>query len=42
VRHFEPGDGLGLKFTAMTEHDWPHFAALLTRVRSLSRSRSKP
>jgi len=42
VRHIEPGDGLGLKFTAMTEQDWPHFAALLTRVRSLSRFRSKP
>jgi PilZ domain len=42
VRHTEPSHGLGLKFTAVTEQDWPHLAALLTRLRSLSRSRSKP
>jgi len=42
VRHSEPGKGLGLKFTAVTEQDWPHLAALLTRLRSLSRSRGKP
>ena len=42
VRHIEPGHGLGLKFTAVTEQDWPHLAALLTRLRNLSRSRSKP
>jgi hypothetical protein len=42
VRHIEPGKGLGLKFTAVTEQDWPHLAALLTRLRNLSRSRSKP
>jgi hypothetical protein len=42
VRHIDPGKGLGLKFTAVTEQDWPHLAALLTRLRSLSRSRGKP
>jgi hypothetical protein len=42
VRHFEPSNGLGLKFTAVTEQDWPHLAALLTRLRNLSRSRCKP
>ena len=41
VRHIEPGSGLGLKFTAVTEQDSTHLAALLTRLRSLSRSRSK-
>ena len=34
VRHIEPGNGLGLKFTAVTEQDSPHFAALLTRLRT--------
>lgn len=38
VRHIVPGNGLGLKFTAVTEQDSPHLAALLTRLRSLSRS----
>jgi PilZ domain-containing protein len=42
VRHMESGNGLGLKFTAVTEQDWPHLAALLGRLRSLSRSRGKP
>ncbi len=42
VRHIELGKGLGLKFTAVTEQDWPHLAALLTRLRQLSRSRGKP
>src|SRR6266849_1113741 len=42
VRHVEPGNGLGLKFTAVTEQDSPHLAALLTRLRSLSRSHGKP
>jgi len=41
VRHIEPQKGLGLKFTAVTEQDWPHLAALLTRLRNLSRSRGK-
>src|ERR1700730_6148531 len=39
VRHAQPGNGLGLKFTAVTEQDWEHLAALLTRLRKLSRSR---
>jgi hypothetical protein len=42
VRHSEPGNGLGLKFTAVTEQDSPHLAALLARLRSLSRARAKP
>jgi len=33
VRHAEPGTGLGLKFTALTEQDRPKLAALLTRLR---------
>ena len=41
VRHAEPGNGLGLKFTAVTQQDWEHLAALLTRLRNLSRSRGK-
>jgi hypothetical protein len=41
VRHFEPSNGLGLKFTVVTEQDWPHLAALLTRLRNPSRSRGK-
>jgi hypothetical protein len=42
VRHIEPGSGLGFKFTAVTEQDSPRLAALLTRLRSLSRFRGKP
>lgn len=42
VRHIERGNGLGFKFTAVTEQDWPRLAALLTRLRYLSRSRGKP
>jgi PilZ domain len=34
VRHVSPGQGLGLKFTAVTEQDRPKFAALLRRIRS--------
>ncbi len=41
VRHSEPGNGLGLKFTAVTEPDLAHLAALLARLRNLSRSHSK-
>jgi len=40
VRHVKPGKGLGLKFTALTEEDGPRLTALVTRLRSLSRSRS--
>lgn len=42
VRHVEPGNGLGFKFTAVTEQDSPHLASLLTRLRYLSRSPGKP
>lgn len=41
VRHIKPGNGMGLKFTAVTEQDSPRLAALLTRLRSSSRSRGK-
>ena len=37
VRHVEPGRGLGLKFTAVSDADRPHFIALLNRFRTLSR-----
>ena len=40
VRHFEPSNGLGLKFTAVTEQDWPHLASLLTRLRNPSRGKA--
>src|SRR5437899_7766326 len=40
VRHVKPGSGLGLKFTALTEEDGPRLTALMTRLRSLSQSRS--
>ncbi len=33
VRHAEPGTGMGLKFTALSEQDRPKLAALLTRLR---------
>jgi hypothetical protein len=38
VRHVKPGRGLGLKFTALTDADRPHLAALMSRLHSLSRS----
>jgi hypothetical protein len=34
VRHAEPGDGLGLKFTALTDQDRLHFGALMRRLYS--------
>jgi hypothetical protein len=37
VRHSRSGDGLGLKFTALSEQDRPNLAALLTRLRAASR-----
>ena len=37
VRHVEPGRGLGLKFTAVSDADRPHFIALLNRLRTLCR-----
>ena len=42
VRHVKPGRGLGLKFTALTEEDGPRLTALMTRLRSLSQSRTNP
>jgi len=33
VRHAKSGDGLGLKFTAVSEQDRPKLAALLNRFR---------
>jgi hypothetical protein len=34
VRHVVPGQGLGLKFTAVTEQDRRKFVALMRRLRS--------
>ena len=42
VRHVKPGKGLGLRFTALTEEDGPRLTALMTRLRSLSQSRTSP
>lgn len=36
VRHVKPGDGLGLKFKAVSEKDRPNLAALMRRLRSLT------
>lgn len=33
VRYVKPGEGLGLKFTSITDHDRPHLTALLKRLR---------
>ena len=32
VRHVKPGDGLGLKFKAVSERDRPNLAALMKRL----------
>jgi hypothetical protein len=37
VRHVKPGGGLGLKFKAVSEKDRPNLAALMRRLRSLSK-----
>jgi len=42
VRHVKPGRGLGLKFTSLTEEDGPRLTALMTRLASLSQSRTNP
>ena len=42
VRRIEPGCGLGLKFTAISDEDRPRLAALMTRIRSLSRLPEEP
>ena len=39
VKHVRSNQGLGLKFTAVSEEDRARFAALMTRVRSLARER---
>ena len=41
VRHVRPGS-LGLKFVAMRDEDRPNLAALMTRIRGLSRSQDEP
>lgn len=38
VRHVEPGNGLGFKFTAVRDEDRSRLKALMTRLRSVSRS----
>lgn len=40
VRHVKPGSGLGLKFSALPEEDGRRLTALMTRLRSLSQSRT--
>jgi hypothetical protein len=40
VQHVKPGSGLGLKFIALTEEDGPRLIALMTRLHSLSWSRT--
>ena len=40
VRHAKPEKGLGLKFITVRENDRSRLAALLSRLRSLSRSHS--
>jgi hypothetical protein len=42
VRHFVPGGGLGLKFTAITDKDCPQLVALLNRIRTLSSTPKVP
>jgi PilZ domain len=34
IRHVSPGEGFGLKFTAVPDADRPHLVALLHRLRS--------
>jgi len=34
VRHVKPGEGLGLKFTAVHEQDRRHLSALMKRLRT--------
>lgn len=40
VRRFTPGEGLGMKFVAIERECGQHFAELLTRLRSIERSRN--
>lgn len=39
VQHVLSGRGLGMKFTAVTEEDRPHLAALIRRVHAFSQER---
>ena len=39
VRHVDGVSGMGLEFTGVAQEDRSHLGALLTRLRSLSRSR---
>jgi hypothetical protein len=39
VRHLEGATGMGLQFIGVAQEDRPHLGALLTRLRSFSRSR---
>lgn len=41
VRHVQGGRGLGLKFTALSDGDRPCLAALMNRIRNLSREEQK-
>lgn len=38
VRRAEPGAGMGVKFLAVSEQDRSQLAALITRLRGMSRS----
>jgi len=40
VRRFTPGEGLGMKLVAIEKECGQHFAELLTRLRSIERSRN--
>jgi hypothetical protein len=42
VRHVRPGNGLGLRFTALNEQDRPKLAALLTRLRRAQHPAARP
>jgi hypothetical protein len=42
VRHFVPGGGLGLKFTAITDTDCPQLVSLLNRIRIPSSTPKAP
>jgi hypothetical protein len=37
VRHLIPSNGMGLKFTAISDQDCPNFVALIKRIQSSSR-----
>ena len=42
VRHIKAGEGLGVKFTALHEKDWPALGALLTRLDGAQSRHGKP